>query len=67
MIEHTELSAGVLGETALPKFRGLKVRSPSRYGVGGAAEMAILGFTACSHGFGFEFRLGLVNGVELTY
>jgi hypothetical protein len=29
-------------------------------------DVAILGFMACSHGFGFEFRLGLGNGVELT-
>lgn len=42
------------------------MRSPGRYGVGAGAEVAILGFMACSHGFGFEFRLGLGNGVELT-
>jgi hypothetical protein len=30
------------------------------------AEVAISGFLACSHGFGFEFRLALGNGVELT-
>ena len=30
-------------------------------------DVAIFGFMACSHGWGFEFRLGLGNGVEFTY
>ena len=37
------------------------------FGVGVGRRCGDFGLKACSHGFGFEFRLGLGNGVELTY
>ena len=52
--------------TRAPTGSGQVRGRAAKDGKGGGAKVVILGLTACSHGFGFEFRLGLGNGVELT-